>query len=130
MTKNVRLSQQYITSWKAMGKKLSANGKAFFTYDDPTSIGGESFRDKDIAADPTKVPIYVIPQEITDKYNQLTKPIPEQEIVNYIIRYEGSNATPPTSDIECYGCNEEEAISMSTALADKWIAAGVMEEVI
>ncbi len=131
MTKNVKLTKAFLDFWKApmdsklggMGGRLCANGKPFFYYEDPPVVEGEGFRGKDIAADPTKVPIYDL-STAPDPKN-----VPESELSNYIIRYEGSNATPPTADIFCYGCGEGDTITISNAEAAKWLSPNtVMEE--
>lgn len=125
MTKTIKLTQDYIDNWKdprGTNSRLSANGKIIFIYTNPTNVEGESFRSKDIAADPTNVPIYSIPSEVQLLHRLKKEKISELELATYIIRHEGSNAAPPTTDIECYGCNEGESIVMPTATADKWLA--------
>lgn len=98
MTKTLKLTDDFLDS---MNGEKCVNGKAFFTHDDPPRSEGEGFKPKDIAKDNTKVPIY---------------------LNGNIIRYEGSNATPPTADIVNYGCDKGETMKMPNALADRWLA--------
>jgi hypothetical protein len=116
MTKNMKLTQDYIDIWKdpkGMNSKLSSNGKIFFTYVDPPKGDEESFRSKDIAVDPNNVPIYAIPQDVSEKYKGKKQVIPEAEMATYIVRYE--------SNVEFYGCNAGECMTMPTATANKWL---------
>ena len=106
MTKNVKLTNRWIKSMK--GRKF-VNGKSFFTHAHPPRTAGEGYKPIDIANNPKRVPIY--------------------DSDNKIIRHEGSEADIATADIESYGCNKDEVISMPIAKADRWIAAGVMQEV-
>ena len=112
MTKNIKLTddyEKYIFNGFLKGKKM--HGKYhFFNSVLPSEAGlaeGEGFKIKDVANDPTNVAIYD-QIEGSPTYGQ-------------IIRYEGSNATPPTNDIECYTCNYGQVISMPTAKADKFL---------
>ena len=132
MTKNVKLTQNYIDTTlkeiRAKGMKFT-NGKDFMYIPRGQFAEGESYRVKDIVANPTKVPVYIIPEAVSKKYTASKKPIPEDEIATYIVRHEGSNATPPTTDILYYGCNCGETMTIATVIVNSELI-GIVEEVV
>ncbi len=111
MTKAIKLTKDYMTHIfnGELNKGRKIHGKYhFFSMELPACIaGGEGYKKSDVANDPTNVPIY----------NQ------DKSSPNFgdIIRHEGSNATPATSDIEFFGCTCDEIMSVATAKANEFL---------
>lgn len=109
MTKTIKLTKAYIDNFNSglmKGRKFH-DKYDFFTHTPPPRSGGEGYKPRDVAKDPTNVPIY----------DQIEGSLTYGEI----IRYEGSVSDP----IEYYGCNYGEELIMPTIKANKWLAAKV-----
>jgi hypothetical protein len=119
MTKQVKLTESFMKYSTALGRCV--NGKCWLWHAQVPTLAGESFVTKDIVDDNTKVPIY----DLSTAPNP--RNVAKEDLSNYIVRYEGSNATPATNDITYYECCEGETVDLPTELADTLIANGTMK---
>jgi len=117
MTKNLKLNKNY----KLPGNLKFINGYDFFDCPIPSFLAeGEGYSKRDIANDPTHVPVY--DQKIIYDLDPNGKIIGEEKSPTWgaIIRHEGSVESP----VECYCCkhSDELPIEVPTAKAHDFLA--------